>query len=345
MVRNREVRRFVLLCLGLTGLFVLLGRLLSGWTAAWLGLAAGLTLTAAFCLFTGLRYRQLCRLSRYLNRLAAGGEALDIRDNREGELSILKNDIYKVSLTLRSQAQLLQRDKTALADALSDISHQLKTPLTGMMVITDLLAQEQLEPEQRRAFTQKLSGQLKRMEWLVSSLLKLSKIDAGQIHFKEEQVGVEELVQKALEPMAIPMELKEQTAVVEGEADLSVCCDRNWTAEALVNILKNAMEHTPAGGQIRILWQRNPLHTALVLSDTGPGICREDLPHLFERFYRGKNAGPDSVGIGLAMAKGICSRQNIELEAVNGPTGGASFVLRFYSPSLKPLKGGSRERA
>lgn len=138
--------------------------------------------------------------------------------------------------------------------------------------------------------------------------------------------------------MAIPMELKEQTVDIQGEQGLKVCCDQSWTAEALVNILKNAMEHTPAGGQIHISWQRNPLHTALVICDTGPGICREDLPHLFERFYKGKNAGPDSVGIGLAMAKGICARQNIELEAGNASAGGARFTLRFYSSSAEQLR-------
>ena len=325
MVRNREVCRLLLLCLGLTGLFALVGRTLSGPQPAWLLLALGLCLTGIFALYTWLRYRQIRQLSH-------------IRDNREGELSILKNDIYKVSLTLRSQAQLLQKDKTALADALSDISHQLKTPLTGMMVMTDLLAQDQLEPERRRAFTQKLSSQLSRLEWLVSSLLKLSKIDAGQIRFKREDTPLEELVQRALEPLAIPMELKEQTVATAGEKGLRVCCDRSWTTEALVNILKNAAEHTPAGGEIQMAWKRNPLHTALVISDTGPGICREDLPHLFERFYKGKNAGPDSVGIGLAMAKGICARQNIELEAGNVSGGGASFTLRFYTASAERLR-------
>ncbi|MCI8497604.1 MAG: HAMP domain-containing histidine kinase [Clostridiales bacterium] len=276
------------------------------------------------------KYRQLKKMTTYLSRITAGRYSLDIRDNREGELSILKNEIYKVTVTLREQAELLKKDKLYLADSLSDISHQLKTPLTSMMMMTQLLSEETLPCEQRMEFTRSIRSQLKRIEWLVSSLLKLSRLDANAIVFRSDPVDMVRLVQKATEHLVIPMELKEQSFLCRIQPGLCVDGDFEWLAEALSNIIKNCMEHTPVGGTIRFEAEGNPLHTRIVISDTGPGIDPGDIPHIFERFYRGKNAGGDSVGIGLAMAKSILTRQGGTIEAENGPQGGARFVISLY---------------
>lgn len=178
-----------------------------------------------------------------------------------GELSILKNDIYKVTLMLSEHRSLLQQDKIQLTDAISDISHQLKTPLTSMTVMADLLSDPHLPPAKRTEFTRNIRIQLERIDWLVSSLLKLSKIDAGTVPFKKDRVKITELIRKALEPVAIPMEIQEQTVSIQGDDGAAFVGDFNWTAEAVINILKNAVEHTEEGGAIAISYSENALFT------------------------------------------------------------------------------------
>ena len=278
----------------------------------------------------GLRYRKIASLSIYLRRVLNGEKKLDIPDNVEGELSILRNDIYKLVTKMETQAELLLDDKRYLADSLSDISHQLKTPMTSMMVMTDILREENLPAEKREVFVRSIRSQLKRMEWLLSSLLKMSKLDAGTIQFKRERVSVKALVEKAVEHLLIPMELKNQTFVVNIPVGQELVCDFQWTAEAISNIVKNCMEHTPEEGRIMIYSENRGIYTQLVVEDNGEGIAPEDLPHIFERFYKGKNGGKDSVGIGLAMAKHILSIQNGQIEALSEPGKGSRFILRLY---------------
>lgn len=329
MLRNKRFRQMLIIMTGLATIgsiaaFFLLpvaGLLM-------LTLSALLILTAV--LFTQSRYRDINQLSGYLRKIYGGDYSLDLRDNQEGELSILKNEIYKVTLILSSQAQLLENEKKALADAISDISHQLKTPLTSMSVMAELLQSEKLEAEERREFSRNLEAQISRMEWLLSSLLKLAKMDAGTIRFKQEEVSVKKLVEKATKPLLIPMELKEQNLVEEGEAEVSFRGDVDWTCEALINILKNCIEHTQIGGTITIHYSQNPIYTEIIISDNGSGIDKEDLPFLFQRFYKGKNASPDSVGIGLAMAQSIIDGQNGNISVTSKKGDGTSFSIKFY---------------
>lgn len=301
-----------------------------GVSAGFCVLIVGGALFLAFFLFTAWRYREIAKLCRYLASICRGDYLLDVRDNAEGELSILKNDIYKVTLMLKEKSELLQKDKLNLANALSDISHQLKTPLTSMVVMTDLLADENLNTQKREEFNRRMKAQLGRIEWLVSSLLKLSKIDAGTVQFKKEAIPAGELVDKFTAPMLIPMELKGQTLKLEGERGELLFCDLNWTTEALVNILKNCMEHTPEGGTITVSYTNNPLYAQIQIRDNGCGIAKEDLPHIFERFYKGKNAGPDSVGIGLAMSGVILEQQGARISVESELASGTAFTVRFY---------------
>ena len=280
--------------------------------------------------FTKKRYREIEKLSGYLRQIHSGDYTLDVRDNVEGELSILKNEIYKVTIMLSEQRALLQKDKVQLMNAISDISHQLKTPLTSMMMMSDLLSTPDLPAEKRMEFTRNLRNQLERLEWLVSSLLKLSKIDAGTTQFKNEPVLVEKLVQKALENLLIPIEIKEQTVSISGEKSVAIFGDFQWTVEALINILKNCVEHTPVGGAITISSNDNVLFTEISITDNGIGIAKEDLPNIFKRFYKGKNASKESVGIGLAMAHSIITSQNGDIEVKSKKGEGTSFRIKFY---------------
>ncbi|CAA7600501.1 Two component system, signal transduction histidine kinase [Acididesulfobacillus acetoxydans] len=294
------------------------------------GMAAlGYVFMAVFFLIsTHARYRHLARLSAYLKRVNSGDYALELPDNDEGELSILKSEIYKVTTTLRQQNESLRKEKATLAASLSDISHQLKTPLTSMFMMIDILSGENLPEEKRTEFTDCIRQQLERLQWLVESLLKISKLDAEAVTFRIRPVSPGELIEKARVLLNIPMELKNQTLSVEEGNGLSMDCDLNWTAEALINILKNCVEYTPSGGNIRIAFSTNLLYTQIRVSDSGPGIDKEDLPLIFNRFYKGKHSGNDSVGIGLAMAKSIVEAQGGSLTAENEP-GGAMFTLRF----------------
>lgn len=330
MWRNREVQWFFISFWAISLVaFILAGFLFSIRVALFVLVTSGLLAGCSF-FFTRWRYREIEKLSGYLRKISSGDDSLDVRDNQEGELSILKNDIYKVTLMLSEHRSFLEKDKLTLTNALSDISHQLKTPLTSMMVMADLLSDSTLEESKRAEFTQHIRVQLERIEWLVSSLLTLSKIDAGTIAFKEDTVAVRDLIQRAVQPVLIPMEIKEQTLNVSGVESVTFTGDLRWTAEAVINILKNAVEHTGEGGIISISFSENPLYTEITIADNGDGIPKEDLPYIFRRFYKGKNASDDSVGIGLAMAYSIITSQQGDLEVRSEKGNGTVFSIKFY---------------
>lgn len=328
MIRNKEYRMLLFLMIGVSGINII-GAFFLSTLAGFLALGSNLLLLFLMRMFNKKRYQKLDDLSAYLHRICTGEYSLDIRDNEEGELSILKNEIYKVTLRLSEQSELLKKDKIYLADAISDISHQLKTPLTSMLMMTELLESPDLPEDKRLTFTRSIKKQLERIEWLVSSLLKLSKIDAGTIQFKKESVEVKKLVSKAAEPLSIPMELRQQQLIIEGD-DAVFIGDFNWSCEAVLNILKNCMEHTQVGGEISVNTVENPLYTEVVIVDNGEGMDPEDVPNIFKRFYRGKNAGSESVGIGLAMARSIIVQQNGDITVKSEKGKGTSFRIRFY---------------
>lgn len=329
MLRNREIKRYIILVSVISMAAVIV--------AAYFSVYFALMLLVLFTLFIGanlwltrFRYKEIEKLSGYLRKIAAGDYTLDVRENVEGELSILRNEIYKVTLRLSEQRLLLEKEKAQLTEAISDISHQLKTPITSMTVMVDLLADPNLPEEKRKQFTQKLLRQLERIDWLVTSLLKLAKIDAGTANFKKDRVLVPKLIEMATEPMLIPMEIKNQTLEISGDQNTGFTGDLNWTVEAVVNILKNCIEHTPEDGKITIQFGENSLYTFIEIQDNGKGIAREELPHIFKRFFKGKNTGSESVGIGLAMAHSIIKNQmgTLEVDSVEGE--GTKFIIKFY---------------
>ncbi|GJM68275.1 hypothetical protein HMSSN036_04910 [Paenibacillus macerans] len=255
MLRNRE-NQILLLVMGSIAITATVVAAFFSYVAAIFVFIVSLLLIGTSLLFTRWRYRELAKLSVYLREISNGNDSLDVRDNQEGELSILKNDIYKVTLMLSEHRSLLQQDKIQLTDAISDISHQLKTPLTSMTVMADLLSAPNLPPAKRAEFTHHIRVQLERIDWLVSSLLKLSKIDAKTIPFKKDRILMKNLIQKALEPVMIPMDIKGQTVSIAGDDNVTFVGDFNWTAEAVINILKNGVEHTPEGGAIAIAFPK-----------------------------------------------------------------------------------------
>lgn len=297
--------------------------------ATFLVFLLGLLLIILEYLFSKARYRKIARLSDYLKSVNEGNYNLEIKEYEEGELSILKSEIYKTTMMLCVQAEELKKEKSQLADAMSDISHQLKTPLTSMLVMTDLLCDAALPKQKRIEFTEHIKGQLYRIEWLVTSLLKLSRIDAGSVTFHRQSIPMNQLIERALKPLQIPIELRSQSIDIL-TCGQPVLCDMNWTTEALLNILKNCVEHTPVGGKLRIACTGNALYAQITISDNGSGIDPTDLPHIFERFYRGKNSGEDSVGIGLAMAKSIINSQGGSVSCESELGRGTMFTVKFF---------------
>ncbi|MDQ0227854.1 sensor histidine kinase [Metabacillus niabensis] len=330
MIRNREIQLFLLLQLLISVAATVITAIFFPIQAALILFITAAALMLVSFYFTKWRYREIEKLSSYLRKITNGDYSLDIRDNAEGELSILKNDIFKVTLMLSEQSSYLQQDKVRLTDAISDISHQLKTPLTSMVVMADLLSNPNLDPAKRKEFTHNIQVQLERIEWLVSSLLKIAKIDADIVQFKKEKVPANILVQHALQSVLIPMDIKQLSLEISGDETVTFQVDLNWTVEALINILKNCIEHTDEGGAISISFTENALYTELTIEDTGKGIAKEDLPYIFKRFYKGKNAGEESVGIGLALSYSIIKNQqgNIEVKSEIGK--GTTFRIKFY---------------
>ncbi|MFP3390536.1 sensor histidine kinase [Brevibacillus sp. SIMBA_040] len=329
MLRNYEIR-LVFLVMGTISLVMLVVAAFFSLAAVVLVLLTSMLLIGCSLLFTRLRYQEIEKLSGYLRRISSGDYTLDVRDNREGEFSILKNTIYKVTVMLSEQSALLHKDKIHLTDAISDISHQLKAPLTSMMVMADLVDDVKLPEAKRKEFTRNIRIQLERLDWLVSTLLKLSKIDADAVQFKKDQVMVAGLIEKALQPVLIPIDIKDQTISITGEDRVSFRGDLNWTTEAIINILKNAVEHTQDGGTIAISFSENPLYTEMMITDNGKGIPREELPFIFKRFYKGKGAGEGSSGIGLSMAHSIITKQNGDIDVQSDIHEGTTFRIRFY---------------
>jgi len=300
-------------------------------------LPLGLALVGLVCagfIFLLVRYQravsaQAAGLSAYLRQIEAGDYSLDVRDNGEGGFSLLKNDVYKVTVRLREQAEQLQKDKTALSNLIADISHQIKTPLTSLGVLVDVLAEDPPE-EDRRAFVERLRSQLGRIQWLTAALLKLARLDAGTAAFKSEPVDVRHLIERALEPLQVPLEIKNQRLEIHGADSTSFTGDLNWSAEALTNVVKNCIEHSPEGGKIEIRYGVNALYTEIMVSDEGEGIAGRDVPNIFNRFHRAENAGENSVGIGLALAKAIFTAQGGDITVHSERGVGTSFAIRIY---------------
>ncbi len=246
----------------------------------------------------------------------------------EGELGILKANIYKTTTALLPQRSTLEKDRFMLADALADISHQFKTPLTSLMVMNDLLEEEQDE-DKRREFLNTQSVQLDRMNWLIQTLLKTSKLEAGLLTFTKKTISSKDLIKSVMNPFMINIDLKNIDLKLN-LTDAKLECDEAWTREALQNIVKNCIEHMDEGGFLEISNLDTNLYNEITIKDTGKGIAEEDLPHIFERFYRGKNSGTDSVGIGLALSKSIIENQRGDIKVESEEGVGTKFIIRMY---------------
>lgn len=327
MLRNKEFRWFVFVFFLLAAVTLAAGFIIG--TAAFILVLVTVALFGtAFFVFTRARYKSIAQISEQIDLVLHNEERLYIGESDEGELSILHSEITKMIQRIREQNMDLKKEKEHLADSLADVAHQLRTPLTSANLTLSLLGEEGDEKE-RKAFIRETEELLMRMDWLITSLLKLSRLDAGIVVFQSGQTKVNELISEALRPFLITMELHNIEVCLELSKDGEIQGDVRWLSEAVQNILKNCIESAGENGKIEITCGDNPLFTEILIHDSGSGFSKEEIPRLFERFYRGKNTDVTGYGIGLALSKMIITRQGGTITAKNHPAGGAVFAIRF----------------
>ncbi len=327
--RNAEMKRAVILMLLLSAILIAAGYMINS-DAGFLVCIGCILFMIIFLGYTYNRYNQLKKLADRLDSMMHYQTPIPFEEYKEGELSILQSELSKMTNKLVEQAQRLQEDKSYLSDAMTDISHQLRSPLTSSQLILNFLMDSDITDERRMELLHELGQLLTHINWLIEAMLKMAKMDADTAYLKAERVKLIELVRKAAEPIMIPMELHNQILDMRIEDNIYVNVDTAWTCEAILNVLKNCMEHIDDGGCITVEARENNLYVEINVRDNGCGFEKEDLPHIFERFYKGKNSGSQSVGIGLALTKMIITNQNGTIKAENGSDGGALFNIRFY---------------
>ena len=276
------------------------------------------------------RGKEIKMLTKDLTRVLYEEAILPMASYEEGEISILRNEIYKMTMRLREQKENLLNEKTYLSDSLADISHQIRPPLTSLNLINDLLMDNSFDDRKKQELLRDERSLLNQIEWLISSLLKISKLDAETITMEKKKVRVQKLFLKCQESLSIVLELRGQDLSLELEGEESFEGDYSWSLEALTNLLKNAMEHTTDGGKIVLRSMENHLYTQIQVINYGEEISDKDLPHIFERFYRGEHQKSQSFGIGLALTKMIVTKQGGIIKVTSDSIDGTTFTLRFY---------------
>ena len=293
-------------------------------------IAFGLAFAVLFLGYLKIQKKQTMDIAKRIERINLGDYSLQIDENSEDELSLLDNQIYRTTVKFREQAENSRKDKENLQKSLSDISHQLKTPLTSIIVMVEnILDDDDMPLEIRREFLNDIKHNTNTISFLVQSLLKLSKLDAEAVKFRYEQVEVKSIVDECIKNTAVMAEILGVRLETDCN-DIILNCDRKWLCEAITNIIKNCIEHS-RNGNIKITAEQNKLYTKISIKDNGSGITKEDLPHIFERFYKGKNSSDDSVGIGLSLAKTIIEKQGGYISVSSELNQGSEFVIKFFN--------------
>lgn len=327
MFRNREFRQFAILFSLMSSVIITLGFVINT-AAGILAIASVAIFGTVFFMFTKARYKSIAQISNQIDLVLHNADHLYIGESDEGELSILNSEITKMTLCIREQNDALKKEKEHLANSLADIAHQLRTPLTSANLILSLLANNSDENE-HKVLVRETEELFVQMDWLITSLLKLSRLDAGIVVFQSEQIDVNNLLCDALRPFLIPIELHDIVLQINVPKGMIIRGDSGWLSEAIQNILKNCVESVGDNGKIEIVCEDNPLFTEIAIHDSGTGFEKEDLPCLFDRFYRGKNTDSTGYGIGLALCKIIITQQGGTITAKNHSQGGAIFTIRF----------------
>lgn len=289
-----------------------------------------LILSIIFFKYNHSESKKINEITKYIEEINRGNYKLNIEENTEDELSILKNELYKITIMLKEVAENSQKDKTTLKDSLSDISHQIKTPITSILIMLDnILSDENMPEDIKKDFIKDIKREIINIKFLVESILKLSKIDSNSIKFIKKEVFIKDIIDEAVKNVSMLSELKNIEIIVSGDDSIKTICDLKWQVEAITNILKNCIEHSYENRKIYINYNQNNMYTELKIEDNGTGIDAKDLPHIFERFYKGKNSSSDSVGIGLALSKSIIESNNGYIQVDSELNKGTTFIIKY----------------
>lgn len=266
----------------------------------------------------------------YLMKVQDRLELPELSAMQEGKIGILQSEIYKLVAILKEQYSGEHKQKKYLVDLLSDISHQIKTPMTAMTLMSDLMKTPDLTEEKRLDYISKIDSQIDRINWLIRNLLTLSQLEADMLPLKSEQINAEQLVKNATVSLETLADVRGVELNTEAKSEMLLACDKQWTTEALSNIIKNCIEHTPEGGNVDVEVTQNNLYTQIIIKDNGAGISKEHLPYIFKRFYKVDGASNSSVGIGLSMSKQIIMRQGGMIDVKSELGKGTEFTIKLY---------------
>ena len=252
-----------------------------------------------------------------------------MKDVNEEDLSLLKNEIYKTTIMLNEISEISKKDKKELEESLEDISHQLKTPLTSILIMIDtLLDDEDMDQNTREDFLRNMKREVMNINFLVKSILKLSRLDTNTVKFISKKESVKEIINEAILNVSLLSDLK-NVKIETNLSDSFITCDYKWQIEALTNILKNSIEHSYENNKVLIESSENNAYVKIIIKDFGTGIAKEDINHIFERFYKGKDFDYDSIGIGLALSKSIIEKQNGKI-SVESSDDGTTFTIKYF---------------
>lgn len=285
-----------------------------------------------FIFYLKHRQKKLDELDRYIQKVSKRDYSISIKESSEDELNSLKNSLYKITVMLKEDSINKQKQNEAILESVSDISHQLKTPLTSIQIlIDDILESNDMDGETKKRFMLEISKQIKGMNFLILSLLKLSKLDAGVVEFEKREVKLSNVIDDVISNLEVIAEVKQIKIVKQIKNDATIQGDYNWNKEAILNIVKNAIEHTQAEAnkEVKIILEENDVYVGLKIIDEGQGIKKEDFKNIFSRFYKAENSNESSIGIGLPLAKSIIEKQNgyISVESELGK--GTTFIIKY----------------
>lgn len=290
----------------------------------------GIASLSIFMRYVLIQEKELKEINEYIKEVNNKNYSLKIEDNKDGELSRLRNELYKTTVISREAAENSEEEKEKLSIAIADISHQLKTPLTSIRIMLDNISDNPDMPQEiREDFIQDISKQVEHMSSLVISLLKIAKFDAGTIKMENEEIDAKKLIDSVINNLAILIEIKEIEVITKIDEKAIFIADYKWQQEALTNILKNAIEHSQPKSNIYIIVENTSIFLKIKIKDEGQGIEQKDLKHIFERFYRAKNCNEDSIGIGLSLAKTIIEQNNGYIKATSEVGKGTLFEIKY----------------
>lgn len=332
LFRNPEIKCEIIVEAIISLLFAVICFMLDPFSGV-AAIVMGIVLILIHIIFHKKRYKKLAVLCDDIDKVLGGDDSVSFSSCEEGEISILKSEIHKMTKRIREQNRTLKAEREYLKDVLADISHQLKTPLTSMSLILTVLRTKALSDKERITNLRKLSDILSKTEWLIETLLKMSSFDAGAVELHKEDISCRSLISSAVSSLDIMAEIRGVAINTEIEAD-KIFCDHNWTVEALRNIIKNCIEHTENGGTIEVKAEESPVAVTISISDNGSGISDKDLPHIFERFYKADNVLQQGHGIGLAFSRQIITAQGGIIKAKNIKPHGSQFTLIFYKTTV-----------